>query len=173
MTLGITFAAGQFLTADDLQDMVDQIDSLTAPAWTTYTPTWASSGTAPAIGNGTLTGRYRRAANSNEVTVEIRLVWGTTTTSGTGVYNWSLPVTAAAAAVTAVETGTVQITDSGAISQPGVAVLATSTLVIGTVGPWPNTSTTINSRGGQLGATVPFTFGTSDSIVLRLTYQAA
>lgn len=173
MTLGISFAAGQFLTADDLQAMVDQIDNLTAPGWTSYTPTWGSSGTAPAIGNGTLSGRYRRQAGSDRVEVEIKLVWGTTTTSGTGFYNWSLPVTAAAAAVTAVETGSCQVTNAGDISQPGVAVLATTTLVICTMGPWPNTATTINNRGGQIAATSPFTFANGDNITLRLAYQAA
>lgn len=173
MTLGISFAAGQFLTADDLQAMVDQIDSLTAPGWTTYTPSWGSSGTAPAIGNGTLAGRYRRAANSDLVEVEIRLTFGTTTTAGTGLYNWGLPVNAAAAAVTQIEVGSCQVTDAGAISEPGVCVLASSTLLVCTMGPWPNTATTINNRGGQIGATSPFTFGTSDAIVMRLAYQAA
>ena len=173
MTLDISFSAGQYLSADDLQAMVDQIDELTAPGWTAYTPTWASSGTAPSLGNGTLTGRYRRAANSDEVEVEIKLQWGSTTTSGTGFYNWTLPVTAAAAAVTAVETGSCQVTNSGDISQPGVAVLATTTLVIGTMGPWPNAATTINNRGGQIAATSPFAFGNGDNITLRLTYQAA
>lgn len=173
MTLGISFAAGQFLTADDLQAMVDQIDSLTAPGWTSYTPTWASSGTAPSLGNGTLSGRYRRAANSDTVEVEIKLTFGSTTTAGTGFYNWALPVAAAAAAVTATEVGSCQVTNAGDISQPGVAVLASSTLVIGTVGPWPNSATTVNNRGGQIAATAPFAFGSGDSIVLRLRYQPA
>jgi hypothetical protein len=173
MTLGISFAAGQFLTADDLQAMVDQIDSLTAPGWTSYTPSWGSSGTAPAIGNGTLSGRYRRAANSDLVEVEIKLVFGSTTTVGTGLYNWGLPVNAAAAAVTQIECGSCQVTNASDISQPGACVLASSTLLVCTQGPWPNTSTTINNRGGQIGAASPIAFGTGDTIVMRLAYQAA
>lgn len=171
MTLGISFAAGQFLTADDLQAMVDQIDDLTAPGWTSYTPTWASSGTAPAIGNGTKTGRYRRAPGSDLILVEIRQTWGSTTTNGTGFYNWTLPVTASAAAVTTIGTG--QVTNSGDISQPLVSVLASTTLIIATAGPWPNTATTINSRGGQVSATAPFTLANGDSLQMMCAYEAA
>lgn len=45
----------------------------------TYTPTWTvDAGTAPSLGNGTLTGAYRRAGAST--TVQIKLTSGTTTT---------------------------------------------------------------------------------------------
>jgi hypothetical protein len=172
MTMPV-FGAGQRLYAEDLNTIARQIDSLTDPGWTSYTPTWASSGTAPAIGNGTLTGRYRRAANSDLVIVEITQVWGSTTTNGTGLYNWTLPVTASSAAVTAIVSGSGQVTNAGDISQPCVSVVATTTQVVVVAGPCPNTATTVNSRGGQVGATVPFTFATSDTITLTVQYDAA
>lgn len=171
MSLGITFAAGQWLNASDLNTIVTQIDSLTAPGWTSYSPTWASSGTSPSIGNGTISGRYRRAANSDLVFVEIRQTWGSTTSNGTGVWNWTLPVTASSSAVSTVGTG--QITDSGAISQPLISVIASTTLIVANSGPWPNTSTSINSRGGQIGAGTPFTLGNADSVQMMCWYQAA
>lgn len=57
--------------------------------WTTYTPTWTSTGTAPAIGNGTLSGRYAQQGKTVHLVVEIS--WGTTTSAGTGGYRLSLP----------------------------------------------------------------------------------
>jgi len=63
-------------------------------AWTAYTPAWTSSGTAPALGNGTATGHYMRSGKA--ITVAAEIVSGTTTTFGTGNYRISLPVTASA-----------------------------------------------------------------------------
>lgn len=166
-----TFAAGQRLTAATLQQLSTQIDSLTNPGWTSYNPTWAASGTAPAIGNGTLTGRYRRSTSSDLVYVEIRQTWGTTTTDGTGTWNWTLPVTASASAVSTIGAG--QVTNSGDLSQPIASVIATTTLIVGIAGPWPNAPTTINSRGGQLSATAPFVMATADSLQLMCWYDAA
>lgn len=55
----------------------------------TYTPSWTSSGTAPAIGNGTLVGNYHRQGKM--IDVQIKQTWGSTTTNGTGTWYWSLP----------------------------------------------------------------------------------
>jgi hypothetical protein len=58
-------------------------------AWATYTPSWTSSGTAPALGNGTLVGGYRREGT----TLHLRgqLIVGSTSTAGTGDIRMSLP----------------------------------------------------------------------------------
>lgn len=61
-------------------------------AYTTFTPAWTSSGVAPAIGNGTLSGRYLQLGKF--VHFEMYFLAGTTTTFGTGDYSFSLPVTA-------------------------------------------------------------------------------
>jgi hypothetical protein len=55
--------------------------------WTSYTPTW--SGGSPAIGNGTLAGKYRRVGDSVEV--EITLNSGTSTTWGDST-NWQFSI---------------------------------------------------------------------------------
>jgi hypothetical protein len=59
----------------------------------TYTPVWSSNGTAPVLGNGTLTGKYSTVGNM--VFVTINGVMGSTTTYGTGNYTWTLPVASA------------------------------------------------------------------------------
>jgi hypothetical protein len=64
-----------------------------APGWQAYTPTWtASSGTAPAIGNGTLVGRYWQLGAT--VFFRIYMLTGSTTTFGTTGATWyfAIPV---------------------------------------------------------------------------------
>lgn len=58
-------------------------------AWTPYTPTWTSNGSAPSIGDGTLAGRYRR--DGATISLVQRLVIGSTTTVGSGYIRLSLP----------------------------------------------------------------------------------
>lgn len=60
------------------------------PSWQSYTPTWTATGTAPAIGNGSLTGKY--AVIGNVVQIRLFLSAGSTTTFGTGVWKFTLPV---------------------------------------------------------------------------------
>lgn len=61
----------------------------TPQQWTSYTPTWTSTGTAPSVGNGTITGMYRKEGDS--LHVRIALTSGTTTAYGTGNYKFSIP----------------------------------------------------------------------------------
>jgi hypothetical protein len=71
------------------------VDSSTATGlkysadWTTYTPSWTAAGTAPAIGNGTLSGKYLQVGKN--VIVQIVFVAGSTTTFGTNEWRFSLP----------------------------------------------------------------------------------
>lgn len=68
---------------------------MAATAWTSYTPTWGSSGTAPALGNGTISGRYQKFAKT--VIASWQMTIGSTSTVGTGTYTWTLPVAASTA----------------------------------------------------------------------------
>jgi len=61
--------------------------------WTTYTPTWTAGGTNPSLGNGTLIGRYTRVGRT--ITFQVNLTMGSTTTYGSGGYEFALPVLAA------------------------------------------------------------------------------
>lgn len=57
--------------------------------WAPFTPTWSSTGTQPAIGNGVVRGRCRRDGSTGRVRWYIGV--GTTTTFGTGEWRLSLP----------------------------------------------------------------------------------
>ena len=84
-----TWTTSEIVTAAQLNTEVrDALTGIQA-AWTAYTPTWTSNGTAPALGNGTLTGAYLQIGN----TVFWRMTFqaGSTTTYGTGTYFWALP----------------------------------------------------------------------------------
>ena len=59
-------------------------------AWTSYTPTWSATGTAVALGNGTLVGAYCQIQKL--VAFRVQLTMGSTTTYGTGQYKLTLPV---------------------------------------------------------------------------------
>lgn len=84
-----TWSAGA-LTSTDLNAYVrDPIEAL--GTWTSYSPTWASSGTAVALGNGTLVGAYTQVYKT--VFFYAGVTFGTTTTFGTGTYTLTLPVT--------------------------------------------------------------------------------
>lgn len=91
----------------------------TYTAATTYTPTWTSSGTAVALGNGTLTGHYLKIGKL--VFYSISLVAGSTTTFGTGTYNFALPV-AAATVPSRYPMGTAEVLGANTTAYPGQAV---------------------------------------------------
>lgn len=59
--------------------------------WTTYTPAWTTDGTAPAVGNGTITGQWCRLGANARIRVFLKM--GTSTTFGTGNFFFSVPIT--------------------------------------------------------------------------------
>ena len=135
-----------------------------APGWTAYTPVWTSSGTAPAIGNGTLTGRYRSSQSLDLAIVEIFQIWGSTTTSGTGVYQWSCPIAPSADSIGG-GCGDAIAYDAGTIWRPGSAqFIGAGTALEIFVGV---------SGDGHVGATVPQTWAVGDWIKLRMEFEPA
>lgn len=90
LTTPATWVAGAVVTATQLNtEDRDQFNALLA-APTAYTPTWTSSGSAPALGNGTLVGEYY-AIGDKFVDFTITLTLGSTSTVGTGNYLLTLP----------------------------------------------------------------------------------
>jgi hypothetical protein len=80
---------GHVKRGDEDEAILDQIDSLTAPGWTAFTPSWDNTSTSPSIGNGSWSGsRYRRSESGDIVFFDIVLTWGSTTSGGTGSF-WS------------------------------------------------------------------------------------
>src|SRR5690242_16258967 len=122
-----SFLVGQRILAADLELMARQIDSLTAPGWNSYTPVWTMSGSAPTQGNVTLTGRWRRAANSDLIIAEGKWVFGSTSAIGTGNITMSLPVAASANANSLPDIGTALVDDISAQRWSATARLASST----------------------------------------------
>jgi hypothetical protein len=143
-----------------IDDLGNQVESLTAPGWIPYTPIWAASGTQPNKGaSGTLAGRWRRSNSSDIITVEVRLIADGTTTFGTGFYTWSLPVNASADAIL-FSSGRGNIYDSSALTRYGVsAMIDAANAVI------------LNGHNGTIAQTVPFTWASGDQMRFTIDYQ--
>jgi hypothetical protein len=129
----------------------------------TFTPTWSSSPTAPALGNGVLAGSYVKIGQF--VYVAITLVMGNTTTFG-GANPWSFTLPFTAANVSTNFMGCGQAFDSSAgayyafMSPLAAAGNAISMYL-----------TTAGTTGG-FNSTGPFAWATSDTINLSIAYRA-
>jgi hypothetical protein len=124
-------------------------------AWTAYVPAWTSSGTPPAIGNGTAEGRYLIVGKIGIATG--RLAFGSTTTFGTGTYDISVPFSVFH---NDLNPGAVALV--GGTPVPGIARFnAANTLRI--YGP----------TGGQISATVPFTWANGHQIQYTIVGEVA
>jgi hypothetical protein len=135
-------------------------------AWTDYSGsfTWAASGTQPAIGNGTISARYRRGGKL--VYYNFRITMGSTTTYGTGSYTFSLPVNAAARFFT----GSAYLRDASATSNghaPGICLIDGPT----TPTVMTATSSTGTGTGGVVGQTAPFTWANTDILQAEIVYE--
>lgn len=126
------------------------------PIYTTeelaYSPQWTSSGVAPALGDGTLTGTYQVV--NNNFLAEVQQLMGATTTFGTGNYRWSMPFTAATylrSPCYGLDSGTAHHI---AVSIPLISNLLISAISEGATASW-----------GQL---VPHTWAVNDTISLRV-----
>lgn len=157
-----TWVVGETVTAALMNTEIrDQINEILA-AWTTYTPTWSAS-TAPAIGNGTLTGRYMKVGRTCHVAIKQQN--GSTTTYGSGGYTWSLPFTAANSTVDYLGSARLVGTDAWF----GQCIVSANGSALTPVFP----ATTTNTRSATMTPTVPETFITNAIIRIGITYQTA
>ena len=129
--------------------------------WLSYTPSWTTSGTAPALGNGTITGKYKQIGKT--IFVRVHLSLGSTSTTGTGNFRFTLPITASSS------DGVVMpatFLDNGVNWYMGTVTCAydgsTSYVV-------PLTSA---SPSGAVTASVPFTWATGDALTFNGSYEA-
>lgn len=129
-------------------------------AWQTYTPAWTGTGSNPAIGNGTITGRYIQAGKI--VHGNVRIVMGSTTTFGSAGWIIGLPVAAQSAAVLSF---LAHLKDASAGEHLGMVRGNTANDVI----PFSISSAPM----GLVTGAVPFAWTTSDEFVLNFTYEAA
>jgi hypothetical protein len=128
---------------------------------TSYTPTWGTiSGTAPSLGNGTLTGNYVRSGDF--VFFSVKLIWGSTTTSGTNAFSFTLPFS-----MTTQQngiTGTASALDTGVAWYRGYAPNNIE-------GGYLDKFVMIKDDGVPITGTAPFTFATNDVIYVTGAYN--
>lgn len=154
-----TWVTGELVTAALLNTHLRDNLKAIGDAWTAYTPTWTSSGTAPAIGNGTLTGAYLKAGKL--VVFRLKLTIGSTTTVGTSTYRFGLPV---AAIGLDVPVGQGLVFDTSASDRRFCGAYTTATTEV--------TLRTTNDNA-VVSATGPFAWATGDTIDITGTYQAS
>jgi hypothetical protein len=141
---------------DNLTGTAGDVDNFIFSKPTSYTPTWTTSGTAPVLGNGSLTGSYMRNGRTIAVTVELAL--GSTSTTGTGDWRFALPSTAQTNYL-----GSAIMSDSGVNLYVGSAIaLQNQTYAV----------VSANAVGGNVASTVPFTWGNADSLRFTVQYES-
>jgi len=164
-----TFIVGQVLTAAQMNAITANLSVLggtAGPTYTSYTPSWSSTGTAPAIGNATITAQYAQIAKSVHAFGSI--AFGGTSTFGTGTYAFTLPVTPSSAAQAA-PLGMVHLYDSSASAM--IIGFATSS-----GGGSAFTCTYGATYGGVLtnaGQLVPWTWASGDLVQFNLLYATS
>ncbi|MFV0798936.1 right-handed parallel beta-helix repeat-containing protein [Brucella sp. MAB-22] len=128
------------------------------PTWVSFASTWISSGTQPALGNGSLVFKYKRAGN----TVQCVVTWtmGSTTTYGAIGYGFRLPFNVA--------TGASQIGKAGYYDASADATVMQMTTLSA---PGANYVALLNDAGGVPGPTSPITFATGDKLYASFTYE--
>lgn len=132
-------------------------------AWQTFTPGWASTGTAPAINTGTLTARYMKIGRV--VTFRILLIPNSATTFGTGTYSFNIPVASASA-------GTQYVY---AFARPAGGGYSGTAEILSGASTIDQVILSSGATASAMGATAPATFAanTSNYIIISGTYEAA
>lgn len=130
-------------------------------AWTTFTPTLTGTTTNPAIGNGSLTGAYSQQGKN--VSVNIDVVIGSTTTRGVGAWLFALPVTPLASRWHSLS---VSIVASGVADYVGTARIQGSTRV-------ERTFIATSTAAQALSHSVPASLPAGSHINITGTYEAA
>ena len=125
-----------------------------------YTPTWTSSSAPqPALNNGVLSGRYVRIGNL--CSVNLQLTIGSTTTVGTNVWNFSLPL-APAATPFSYQTGTAYLLQQGVSDYIGVARIDAVNGIRIYTGAQP---------AAVVGSAIPFAWAATDIIAIQVSYE--
>jgi hypothetical protein len=120
-----------------------------------FAPQWTAS-VNPAIGNGTLRGRYQLMQDRQFVDIDQAM--GSTSTYGTGEFNWSMPFVAASNSVGYIGSG--YSLDAGTAYRHGAAKAS------------PNARTMIvytNAGSAGWSATIPHTWANTDTIQISNT----
>ncbi|MCX5114588.1 hypothetical protein OOK13_40220 [Streptomyces sp. NBC_00378] len=159
-----TWVVGEVVTGAVMnQEIRDQFNSM-FDTWTGWTPTWTAATTNPALGNGSMTGRYMKWGRTCMVNLELTM--GSTTTYGAGVWSFSLPFTAASAVGSRV--GMAQAL-GGSNRAAGQLIVAPAATTLTCFFP-ASTSVSFLSNNG---ATNPFTWAATHQLRASFTYETA
>lgn len=120
----------------------------------TFLPSWTGSISNPSIGNGTLAGEFFVANGMCQVT--ITMVAGSTTTFGSGIWSFTLPITCRSINA---QQGSALALDAGTLYYTGVATVAGTTV-----------TATFDQFGSQAQSNSPFAWGSGDSLSLTFSY---
>jgi hypothetical protein len=135
-------------------------------AWTSYSPTWTTDDvTQPSLGDGTLTGAYKQIGKT--VFVRIKLIYGSTTSGGTGAFLFSLPISASDASGVQFPCSILNSGNAwyGGIANGAYSGFADKTAII--------TSQTSSNVWEAVTSTFPITFGDLDSLQFNGSYEIA
>jgi len=151
-----TFAAGAKVRGVDMQTLSD-IDTALTTAWTSFTPVFTAAGGSPAVGNGTISGEYRRLGKI----VEYRgsFIFGSTSNAGTGEWYMSSPFTANLPDL---------VTGSGFLHDSGTSYYSCTCAM-------RSAATKLNfiTSATQVAATTPFTWAAGDRIIWNVLFTTA
>ncbi|MFM9542331.1 hypothetical protein [Streptomyces turgidiscabies] len=158
-----TWVVGEVVSAALLnQEIRDQFNTMFA-AWTSYTPTWTAATSNPALGNGTLVGRYIKWGRT--VLFHVNLVMGSTTTYGSGAYSFDVPATSANAGATFV--GTAQL--AATLRWAGQTLIIPNASVLTVFLSTSNANPTLTPMTG----TAPVTLASTNQLRITGTYETA
>jgi hypothetical protein len=134
-------------------------------AWTSYTPVWTSSGTAPVIGNGTITGQYKLIGKTCFVRGNVAM--GSSTTFGSGEWYISMPFTASNADAILM---TATLLDNGSAWYN--ATMAGARAGFNYKAPMQYVNIT-NGTASDVNATQPFTWANTDRFLWNGSFEIA
>ena len=131
-------------------------------AWETWTPAWTGATTNPVLGNGTVSGKYTQI--NRLIIAQVSYYMGSTTTFGSGIWRFGVPVTAASHTAYA-NIGYGRCYDASAATTYLVAALWD---VFDTTRVWIQSHQT-----GIFASTAPFTWANTDELHFTIVYEAA
>jgi hypothetical protein len=127
-----------------------------------YAVSWTAASVNPAIGNGTLNGRYFLSGRFCDVVVNLQM--GSTTTFGSGVYSFSLPFASAAAGLNRLGVADLIDASTGLRLFYGITLVAGASVI---------TYFLTGAAVAQLSPTVPWTWASGDVLRFQFSYEIA
>ena len=156
-----TWSVGETVTAANMNAQIRDFANAFG-AWASYTVAWGSSGTAPAIGNGTIAGAYSQVQKT--VMFRAQMTTGSTSTYGTGAYSITLPPTQS--------TGQTQVGQAVAFDTSATFYYRGALLLFGAGTVRTQFVDGAASTAGW-NSSVPFTWATGDMASFSGTYEAS